>query len=761
MTYEELQHLLIRANHENANGSLDEAEKFANKLLAKTQGYIAQGVDSNKFIEMTVTAEQDVYLNKFRSLRAKAIFALAQAAMRRGNFEDALGYAESAIAIGDAYSIPEIKPKAWNICGNVYLQLGSYDKSLDYFEKALRLFDEMDDKYDSAIITGNIGNVYQRLGDFHKVVEYQTRALAMYQELANKPGLARVMANLGLAYTNLGNFDEALECLHKALAYNIELNSKPGIASVTGSIGNVYLHLGSYDKAIEQFTTALGMYRESGEKPGIARMMTNLGLVYTHLGSYDKALAFFQEALQLHESRKAQTEYALVIGNIGSVYASLGTYTTALEYFHQALLLHRQLGEQSRVANMMGNIGMVFSKLGNNDQAMDYFRKTLDIHQSLGEKLGVATITASIGTVCQNCGKYDKALEYYQTALEEFSALGEKSGTAGVLGSIGGVYADAEYEGYNATIAEEMLLNAISVSNEIGAKAMLVEHHKTLAEFYKHEHRWQDFAVHFTKFYEVEKEVLSDSIKKTAENYDRERREAEREKVVSIARARAQATDDILANMLPSTIVERLIQGEKKIADSHEEVSVLFVDIVGFTELTLSISAAELIDLLDVVFTRFDTICKANGLEKIKTIGDAYMAVCGAPISCGDHAYRTARAALDMLEDRSLVEYFPKGINLNFRIGLHTGSVVAGIIGQNKYSYDLWGDAVNTASRMESHGEPGKIHVSEEFKHAVETLHATSLHAETLQATSLQFIRRGEMEIKGKGTMNTYFLEKT
>ncbi|MBI3259927.1 MAG: adenylate/guanylate cyclase domain-containing protein [Ignavibacteriae bacterium] len=259
----------------------------------------------------------------------------------------------------------------------------------------------------------------------------------------------------------------------------------------------------------------------------------------------------------------------------------------------------------------------------------------------------------------------------------------------------------------------------------------------------KNEQRWEEAYRYISKYHEIKDEVQSDEVIKQTQRSDLE-------KGYAVERARSQATDEILANILPPNITERLLQGEKKIADTHENVSVLFADIVGFTLLSAKLSAGELIDVLDIVFSRFDTICKKHGLEKIKTIGDAYMAVCGAPISYENHAERTSLAALEMLEYFEIEQGFSIPIQLSFRIGLHSGNVVAGIIGENKYAYDLWGDAVNTASRMESHGEPGKIHVSEDFV-KVAGKYGNSI---------IKFNPRGEMDIKGKGMMKTYFLEK-
>jgi class 3 adenylate cyclase len=207
--------------------------------------------------------------------------------------------------------------------------------------------------------------------------------------------------------------------------------------------------------------------------------------------------------------------------------------------------------------------------------------------------------------------------------------------------------------------------------------------------------------------------------------------------------AEKQTSERLLLNVLPAPIAERLKQGDGVIVDRFEDVSVLFADIVGFTAMSQRTSPEALVSMLDELFSHFDRLAEVHGLEKIKTIGDAYMVVAGVPHPTDDHARATARMALDMIE--ALRDYSRRhGTELTIRVGIHTGSVVAGVIGRKKFIYDLWGDTVNTASRMESHGVPGRIHVTE---------------------TTFQYLRdefelesRGTMEIKGKGEMTTYLL---
>ncbi len=205
--------------------------------------------------------------------------------------------------------------------------------------------------------------------------------------------------------------------------------------------------------------------------------------------------------------------------------------------------------------------------------------------------------------------------------------------------------------------------------------------------------------------------------------------------------ARSEA---LLLNVLPGPIAQRLKAGEELIADTMPEVSVLFADIVGFTRMTAHVAPTEMVQMLNRIFSGFDTLASRHGMEKIKTIGDGYHVVAGLPCERPDHAQAAAEMALDMLEVvRALAE--ESGLPLCLRIGIDSGGpVIAGVIGTHKYVYEVWGDVVNTASRMESHGVPNAIQVTEA--------------AWELLRDDYDFEERGSIEVKGIGRMHTYFL---
>jgi len=204
-----------------------------------------------------------------------------------------------------------------------------------------------------------------------------------------------------------------------------------------------------------------------------------------------------------------------------------------------------------------------------------------------------------------------------------------------------------------------------------------------------------------------------------------------------------EKSDRLLLNILPESIATKLKDGQNTIADAFAEVTILFADIVGFTVLSSQISPEELLIFLNEIFSAFDSLTEKYGLEKIKTIGDAYMVVGGLPTPSTNHAESIAEMALDMQEE--LIKFNAKHHStINIRIGINTGPAIAGVIGTKKFIYDLWGDAVNTAARMESHGLPGTIQVTKSTYNILRNKYL--------------FEDRGIIHVKGKGDMNTYLL---
>jgi class 3 adenylate cyclase len=225
----------------------------------------------------------------------------------------------------------------------------------------------------------------------------------------------------------------------------------------------------------------------------------------------------------------------------------------------------------------------------------------------------------------------------------------------------------------------------------------------------------------------LEKKFLRDREKKFIQDLEQER----------------QRSESLLLNILPQKIIDRLRRGETVIADRVLESTIMFCDLVGFTPLSHELPADRMVDLLGTIFSSFDHLAAEHGVEKIKTIGDAYMVAAGIPEHQADHAVRVATLAPRMLASVSDIAQ-ANNLSLQARIGIHTGPIVAGVIGTRKFAYDVWGDTVNTASRMESHSLPGRIQVS--------------LTTRLALPDHFKFDPRGTLDIKGKGLMKTFFL---
>ncbi|MBL7999164.1 MAG: tetratricopeptide repeat protein [Candidatus Kapabacteria bacterium] len=604
----------------------------------------------------------------------------------------------------------------------------------------------------------------RRRGMAQDALPYAEQALTLAERIESKKLQAKTLGNIGTVHANLSDYSRALEYYDKGLALHEELGNKAGMAAHLGNIGNVHANLSDYSCALEYYGKALALNEELGNKAGVASNLGNIGLVHQNLSDYTRALEYSGKALALDEELGDKAGVAIWLGNIGNVHWHLSDYALALEYYGKALALNEALGNKAGMASNFGNIGLVHWHLSDYALALEYYGKALALNEELGNKRGVASNLGNIGIVYHSLSDYPRALDYYGRALALAEELGDKAGVARHLGNIGATYAQQDFEGYNPEKAEECLLRSINLITEIGDKAALIEFHKNLSDLYEQEQRLEDAFTHFKKHIAIKEEVNVEEVKKQEAIREQRRQAAEREKEIEIERTRATAEKRILNNILPEEITQRLIKGENPIADTFDCVSILFMDIVDFTKLSTTISAQQLVHLLNAIFSSADAVMREFGLEKIKTIGDAYMAVAGAPIMQEDHAHRAANAALKLLEvmknlevtfpdslgDKSWIASLPE---IHVRIGVHCGPAAAGVVGENKFLYDLWGDAVNTASRMESHGEAGRIHVSDDFRNL--------LISTPLNEQAITFIPRGELDIKGKGMMKTYFLERT
>ncbi len=602
-----------------------------------------------------------------------------------------------------------------------------------------------------------MGNIERLRGHFTEAMDLYTTVLAYCESVADKAGVAHELGNMGIVQWYRGDYSGAIEYYIRALEIHEEQSNKDGVAKSNGNIALACERLSDYVRALDHAKKSLDLYDELDKKSGVASMSNLIGDLYRNLSDFARALEYFAKALELYTMLNDREGMLRATSNLGAVHAHVEEYSLALEYFAKAMTLSEELGHKIGLAAVYGNMGVVFMELSDFANSSEYLGKSLAIYQELGDEAGVANVLGNIGSMYSSQKDYAPAMEYFHRALQLQDDLGLRAQSASLRAFIGAAYASVDYGGRDEVKAESFLMEAIATNEQIGTKQYYP--HLALAELYEKQKRWEEFALEFKKYHAIKDEVQKDEAKKSIAQMEQRKLIAEREKVLDVERAEARATQSILHKVLPASIADRLVKGEK-VADYFQAVSILFADIVGFTPLASRMPANEVLTFLNYVFGEFDRLAALHGCEKIKTIGDGYLAVAGAPIVCEDHAERITRLALDIMNGIVLPEHIrstlPQGAQFKLRIGIHTGPCFGGIVGENRFVYDIYSDAVNLAARMESHGEPGRIHISDEFcLHLQKRIESTGE-----DFGGARFVEREEMEIKGKGKMRTYFLER-
>jgi class 3 adenylate cyclase len=583
--------------------------------------------------------------------------------------------------------------------------------------------------------------------NFQYVIETGT-ALLDEHEVKEDPELrTSILLLLVNAQFYLGDIQQAKQLCGIILDTMTALEHRYYFAKGLIALANIHKHESEFAKCIEYYLQAEEIFLDINNTLGLAKTYTNIGAAFRLLAEYKKSLDYMDKGRRLYEELGDELGVAANTGNIGNVYFTMGNFTKALEYLGIALQTHEKVNHLRGIANNCMTIGGVHLLTNEFELADSYFQRALENFTLLNDGTGASHVRSNIGILLEYLGKYDESYTTHREVLEYAIEIQDAMSIAIQYGNLGQLFKNQDNPHYDPKRAEEYILKALDLQIQLQTRKDECSNHKSLSELYEQTYEWEKAHKHLKRYNQLQEELLSEDTKQKADLLDQQRKVdlIERDKLLQLTKYQEQ--ERILHNILPSTIADRILAGEKHIVDTAHDISIFFSDILDFTSMTSSLSPEILIQDLNALFTEFDRIAKKYGIEKIKTIGDSYMAVCGVPQKRDDHALRLAEFALEIL---SASKTFTIGsYPVHLRIGLHAGDAIAGVIGEDKYSYDLWGDAVNIASRMENTGENGKIQVTEYYKSLLE------------EHDHLDFTLRGDIGIKGKGIMKTYFMHQS
>jgi len=572
-------------------------------------------------------------------------------------------------------------------------------------------------------------------------------------DFSKSRGLNKQMANAlnlqGVSFSVRGDFYQALDYYLLSLKIEDEIGDNNRTRALLSNIGNTYDMLGDLPKALEYQIRSLKIAEDSGNMNGIASSLSNIGNIYAQMENYSQSLDYHRYSLKIREEIEDINGIAVSLQNIGGVHREQGDNAKALEYFFRSLKMDEITGDKQGISISLNNIGVIYMDQGDNLRALDYYLRSLEIKKELGDKYGIAASLCNIGSIYILQKEYDTARKWCEEGFElskEIATVELQQEATNCLylswkGMGNNLKALAYYEQtielrdsiYNAENTEKLTRLEMQYDFDKKEAVAIAQQEKkdaiTTQEIKRQKLVRNGFVGGFAAM------LLFGGVVFTQRNR------------ISKEKDRSEA---LLLNILPEETAQELKTKGSSDAVLIEQVSVLFTDFKGFTAMSELLSPKELVADLHECFSEFDRICEKHGIEKIKTIGDAYMAAGGLPRPNNSHAADVVKAGLEMAafveagKNQKIANNQPF---FEIRIGVNTGPIVAGIVGIKKFSYDIWGDTVNTASRMESSGEVGKVNISESTFELLK------------DDTSFVFTSRGKIAAKGKGEIQMYFVK--
>lgn len=601
---------------------------------------------------------------------------------REDNYEESMRFGSDALKLASTIKWKAGVAKAYDVVGYGWLRKGKYSQALDCFENAL---DAINGEKSTAVaihLLIHTGETYLQMGDYPRAMNYFLKA----SDLA----------------VHKGTDQEKADCLM--------------------GMGGVYSAQGDLVHTLEYYNKALRLYEMAKTELSIVRTLTNIGHIYFESGDVNGAKQNYENALQRAQAIGNSRSVAENLSNIGNVYAELEHMGKALEYQFMALGMYRQMNATNLTANVLGNIGTTFlviaadsskelpvdrnipsTRPGVLRKAIEYLQKSIDMLGQTHELRTLQQFQENLAAAYAINGNYQQAYDLYQSSVSIKDSLFSAQNALKMAKLI--TQKEVEMKDQQIRFSNLRFLFLLAITLLVLLIAVLV----------------------FVSF--RRQRTINDALELSNTLLGEEKKKS----------------DDLLLNILPAEVADELKASGTVNARQYDSVTVMLTDFVNFTVAGERMHPRQLLHELHECFKEFDRIAERHGVEKIKTIGDAYLAVCGLPVELPDHAQKMVAAALEIHEFMRRRHERMGDETFGLRIGIHSGTVVAGVVGYKKYAYDIWGDTVNTAARMEQNCEPDRINISEATYQLVKG-HYHCIH-------------RGKIEAKNKGTLDMYYVD--
>ncbi len=508
----------------------------------------------------------------------------------------------------------------------------------------------------------------------------------------------------GNALTRKGNLSEALESYFKGAEIAGKEKTDDNLGTISIAIGDVYSIMGNHNNAVYYYKKAIAIHKKNDNPKELAAVLINLGDEYLLVSKPDSALLMFEESGPIAKRLGFTEGIAMNIGNKGIAYAMLGKDDLAKDEINQAINMFEKMEKYYPITIFLMYMSDLYLNQGDWDAALGYAQRSLELAVKYGLKDEISKANLQLSKLYEQSGDAEASLRYFKDHI---------------------AYKDS----VNNISAVQQMAN-IRTDFEISQKQLEVD-------LLNQQKKNQRIVVIATII------ALILIIGLAIGLFRRNKFIEKTKKLVEIEKYRS---DRLLLNILPEQTAQELKEFGKVHAKKFESVSVLFTDFKGFTKLSENLSPENLVKSVDFYYQEFDAIIKSHGLEKIKTIGDAYMAAGGLPFPSEDHAVKLVTAALEIADfvEKVKASALDDDIRFDIRIGVHSGPVVAGVVGTDKFAYDIWGDTVNIASRMESTSLPGKVNISDSTYELIKD--------------EFECAYRGEIQAKNKGKLKMYFV---